>query len=419
MPAIVCDAEKLSQIAIIQELGRHHIPVIALSSTSAAFGFASKYLFRRILSPVESHDPKYIDFLISSVPPGVLFYSNDANAEITSRYHCALQSAGFPLLISDINTLERVIEKDRLYQAALECGISVPECSFVSSADELLDKLSQFGLPAIVKATNLAGGVYRLIESEEHALSAFQEMRELVASEPYRHRSTRLMVQRWIPQASMRLWNFNGCVKSGEIVSFTIGERIRSDVFPDGRLGSMLLFGRTAYNEHIHQVNRRLLEHLRFDGIMETEWSESTTGQTFLYDFNPRPSGNIRWSFKSGVSLALQYYRLALGLSPEPQSMRTGVVYAKIFYRCSDPIEALTNSRLTLRQKMSVIKDDLLAVLGCHRHSVDVLDLADLGPTIRAVGELTRILSHRLRQAFKRWVGKSAASALRLGQVAR
>lgn len=403
-PAIVCDAEKLSQVAIIQELGRSGIPVIALADTPAALGFASRYVSRRILSSIPSYDPEYINFLQSSVPRGVLFYSNDANTENIARYRHTLRAADFSLLISDSSTLERVIDKNRLYATGLECGVSVPQCAFVSSVDEVKDKIAEYGLPVIVKATNLAGGVYRLIDSTASAADVFREMSEIVAGEDHRHRSARLMVQRWIPQAGTRLWNFNACVKAGEIIAFAMGERIRSDVYPDGRLGSILLFGKTMYNERIRELNSRLLQHLRFDGIMETEWSESTgKPETFLYDFNPRPSGNIRWSFQSGVSLAVQYYRLALGLPPQPQTMRTGVAYAKVFYRSSDPIEALTNWRLPFTRKLAILKDDLLALVRCRSHAVDILDVADLGPTVRATAELSRFLLRRLRRAITRW----------------
>ncbi|HTT20936.1 MAG TPA: hypothetical protein VMG82_18525 [Candidatus Sulfotelmatobacter sp.] len=414
-PAIVCDAEKLSQVAIIQELGRNGIPVIALASTPSAFGFASRYVCQRIVSPVASHDPEYIGFLQSSVPRGVLFYSNDANTENIADSREMLLNAGFSLLISDRGTLERVINKYRLYLTARESGISVPQCAFVSSVHEAREKVEEFGVPVILKATNLAGGVYRLIESTVSVDAAFREMSETIASEDHRHRSAQLMVQRWISQAGAKLWNFSACVKAGEIVSFSMGQRIRSDLYPDGRLGSILLFGKTAYNKHIHELNTRLFRHIRFDGIVETEWSEHCGGEydAFLYDFNPRPSGNIRWSFKSGVSLALQYYKLALGLTPEPQTMRHGTLYAKIFYRWSDPIEALNNSRLTFREKAAILKDDLVAMMCCRRHAVDILDVADPGPTIRATAELSRNLLGRLQRRLKRYTWTPFAPKLK------
>jgi predicted ATP-grasp superfamily ATP-dependent carboligase len=404
VPAIVCDAEKLSQVAIIQELGHFGIPVVALSNSSSAIGFASKYVAQRILCPVASYDPFYIDFLKSSVPRGVLFYSNDACTENISQNRDGLISAGFSLLISDIAVLRRVIEKNQLYRTARECGISVPECSLVGSADEVQQRVAEYGVPVILKATNLAGGVYRRIDDCKDVSVAFQEMRALLANPDHCHRSAHLMVQRWISQPGRKLWNFNACVKSGEILSFVTGERIRSDHYPDGRLGSILLFGKTEPNPRIHELNSRLLRHLQFDGLVETEWSEDPTrkDETFLYDFNPRPSGNIRWSFKSGVSLAVQYYQLALGLSTERLQMKTGVAYAKVFYRWSDPIEACVSRRFTFTQKLSILKDDLLAVLRCRRHAVDILDPRDLGPTWHATAELARLLLGRLRRRISR-----------------
>jgi len=403
-PAVVCDADKLSQVAIIQELGRLGIPVVALADSPRAIGFGSKYLGQRIVCPIPSYDPRYIRFLVSNAPPGVIFYSNDANAENVARNAQQLRSSGFSLLISDSETLERVIEKDRLYQTALECGIRVPRCCPVSSATELEARIDEFGLPLILKSTNLAGGIYQFVPNRESAAAVFRLMNEIIRGEALRHREARLMAQQWVPQTDIRLWNFNACVKSGKILSFSMGERIRTDTRPDGTMGSVLLFGRTAYNPRIFEENRRILDHLQFSGLVETEWSESTidAGRIYLYDFNPRPSGNIRWALKSGVSLAEQYYRAALALSPKRQVMRTGIVYAKLLYRQNDFLESATDPRVTLPRKIAVFRDDLMAAIQCHRHAVDVLDPRDLGPTWRATAELASILARSIRDGTHR-----------------
>lgn len=400
VPAIVCDAGLLSQVAIIQELGRLRIPVIAVSDSPTAIGFSSRYIRQRILCPVPSYHPEYIKFLVSSVPRGVLFYSNDANTENIAQHREELQKSGFSILISSSAILERVIQKHRLYETGLECGVKVPRCRLVSSAAELAAATAEFGAPLILKSTNLAGGVYRFVRSRDAAPAVFHEMQALIAGKAHRHRCACLMAQQWIPQTDTKLWNFNACVRSGEIVSFSMGERIRSDVLPDGWLGSMLLFGRTAYNGRIFEENRRLLRHLAFDGIVETEWSESASEPDgiYLYDFNPRPSGNIRWAFRSGVSLAGQYYRLALGLPPADEAMRTGIVYAKVFFHRNDLFDAIGNPRLSFLEKLAVFKDDLIAVAGCRRYAVDILDPSDLRPTLRATAQLASILSVRLRR---------------------
>jgi predicted ATP-grasp superfamily ATP-dependent carboligase len=402
-PAIVCDADKLSQIAVIQELGRLRIPVIAIASAPDAIGFASKYVTERIVCSVPSHDDAYVGYLQGLRQRGVIFYSNDASAENISRHREQLIADRFSIFVADIGTLKRVIQKEHLYETALECGIAVPKCVRVETVKELRSVLPAFHFPVILKSTNLAGGIYERIDTLEDAPAVLRRMRAVVGSEGFRHRQAGLMVQQWIPQQDMTLWNFNACAKGGEIIAFSMGRRIRTDVRADGTLGSILLFGRTEFDSAIHAANETLLRHLKFDGVVETEWSKSSNGSDiYLYDFNPRFSGNIRWTFSAGVSLAGLVYRIALGQRFSEQHMKTGINYAKVLYRQNDLLEAFGNRNYSKRQKIAVLKDDLLTLLRCKQHAVDILDLSDLRPTIHAIAELLSALTHRVAQRLRR-----------------
>jgi predicted ATP-grasp superfamily ATP-dependent carboligase len=387
IPAIVCDAEKLSQVAIIQDLGRLGIPLIAVSNKKEAMGFASRYIEKKIVCEIPSYEDEYALFLIRSLPRGVIFYSNDANAENIAKNKNNLLKEGFGLLISDSSILERVIEKDNLYSTGLECSVRVPKSFLVSSCSNLVEVASKVGFPLILKATNLAGGVYRLAKHARELDIIFEEMRKTVNSEIWRHRKARLIAQEWIPQENIKLWNFNACVEGGEIISYSMGERIRTNIFPDGTVGSTLMYGVSKYNESILEENRKILKHLKYDGIVETEWSENVIypEMTYLYDFNPRPSGNIRWVFQSGVSFVEDYYRVCLGLPLSNRSeMKEGVKYFKMFYHDNDFLKAVENPRLSLRKKMSVLKEDIIGLWSYRRHAIDVFDVKDLGPTVIA-----------------------------------
>jgi len=387
IPAIVCDAEKLSQVAIIQELGKLKIPIIAVSNKKKAIGFASRYIEEKIICEIPSYEEKYARFLVHCLPRGVIFYSNDANTENIANNKNTLLKEGFGLLISDSSILKRVIEKDNLYSTGLECSVRVPKSFVVSSYSNLMEVASKVGFPLILKATNLAGGVYRLARRQQELDIIFEEMRKTINSEIWRHRKARLIVQEWIPQQNIRLWNFNACVVGGEIISYSMGERIRTNIFQDGGVGSTLMYGISKYNESILKENRKILKHLKYDGIVETEWSENVMSpeMTYLYDFNPRPSGNIRWAFQSGVSFVEDYYRVCLGLPLSNRSeMKEGVKYFKIFYHDNDFLKAIENPGLSFRKRISVLKEDIIALLSYRRHAIDVLDVKDLGPTMIA-----------------------------------
>jgi len=269
IPAIVCDAEKLSQIAIIQELGRLRIPIIAVSSKKEAVGFASRYIEKKIICQIPSYENEYARFLVHSLPRGVIFYSNDANTENIAKNKTFLLKEGFGLLISDSSILERVIEKDNLYNTGLECSIKVPRSFVVLSWSNLVDVASEVGFPLILKATNLAGGVYKLARRPQDLDIIFEEMTETINNEMWRHRKARLIVQEWIPQQNIRLWNFNACAVGGEIICYSMGERIRTNIFQDGTFGSTLMYGISKYNPSILEKNCKILKHLKYDGIVE------------------------------------------------------------------------------------------------------------------------------------------------------
>lgn len=403
VPAIVCDADKLSQVAMIQNLGHLGVPVTAVSSTPAAIGFSSRYVDTRIVLEEPSYHAEYVHRLIERSRPGVLFYSNDANTENVARHKQELAASGFSVLVAEAEVLNKVIQKDRLYKTAAECDVAVPKTIPVESPAQFLQAAGDIGYPLILKSTNLAGGVYKYVAGPDQADSAFHEMEHVLGGEEFRHRHARLIAQEWIGQDDIKLWNFNACVCAGEIIAYSMGRRIRSNRKPDGFIGSTLLYGRTARNDRILASNRRLLEHIRFDGIVETEWSQNlvTPDQIYLYDFNPRPSGNIRWALKSGAPLVEIYYRLALGLPLLPiPAMRTGVRYYKLFWKDTDFQEALSNPCVSRAQKAAVCAQDLWGLIASRGHAIDIFDPWDLAPTACAMKPLLASGRRKLRRLF-------------------
>lgn len=413
--AIIIDADKLCQIAIIQDLGRRGIPIVAIAANASAIGFRSRYVGRRIISPVPSHDVAYADFLLDEVPRGVLYYSNDAAAEMMARNRRILSDGGFSFLVSGPEVLEKLANKEQLYITASECGVRVPNSRLVA-VSEAAQGAAAVGFPCILKSTNLAGGVYEPVASADAVEPAVRRMQAAISGADWRHRRANLMVQEWIPQDDTTLWNFNALVKNGEIVSFSMGTRIRTDIRRDGAIGSMLLYGRTGYHPDVHEANRRLLRHVRYDGIMETEWSQSRSDpkSLYLYDFNPRPSGNFRWTLKSGVPMALQYYQLSLGrIVTGNRAMNSGVPYFKIVTRQNDFLWALKNPRLSAFDKTRVLAQNLRALLRPGRNAIDIFDPGDPGPTAAAACEAVSYCWEELARVFKQRLFKRRQTSFR------
>lgn len=400
VPAIICDAEKLAQVAVIQELGKHEAPLVLISKYADARGFASRYAGQRRVADCESHQNEYIDYLIENIPKGVIFPSNDANAENLSKNKHKLLSAGFRLLVADYEVMQTVVDKYQLYLTTQKCSIKCPRSLRINTRADLLAVAEKGSFPLIIKSTHLAGGVYRLVKRKEDLEKAYGEMIEEINSPAHAQRHSQLIIQEWIDPAEVTLWNFNACVKAGEILCYAMGRRIRTDVRPDGTSGSMLLFGETQFDEEIFNANKRLLKYLNYEGIVETEWSlNGEASRLYLYDFNPRPAGNLRWVLRSGVPLADCYYRACLDRpSVNGIAMKEGVKYYKIFYENNDFVFAVNNPRYSFRQVLAILRENFFAVMTFRKHAIDIFEVSDLRPTIK---ELKLMLLPLLKALIK------------------
>jgi len=390
IPAIVCDAEILCQIATIQELGKYSIPLVVISTEPNAIGFYSKYATTRILTKIKSYEQEFIDYLINNIPRGVIFYSNDANVENISKHKKRLLDEGFRVLVADYDIIAKVLDKYELYLVSKKCSVKCPRSYLIKSISDLNRFSQQVDLPYIIKATTLAGGVYRIIKDESELPRLYEEMNNTINKKEYVHRQARLFIQEWIEPEDASLWNFNACVKNGDIISYSMGRRIRTDVKSDGTLGSMLLYGVTEFNQEIYEANKILFKSLNYEGIVETEWSTSPHyNGAYLYDFNPRPTGNIRWVYRSGVSIAEHYYRLNLDLPLNCNiKMKEGVKYYKIFHFNNDFLFSIQNPNLSKKDALVVLKENIVALLNYKKNAIDILDITDIRPTVKEIKEM-------------------------------
>lgn len=409
LPAIVCDAQNLSQIAIIQELGKRNIPIIAISDSDDAIGNYSKYIYKKYCWSIPSYTEEYISRMITVLERGVIFYSNDPNVENISEHSQKLISNGFKVIVADRCTLNNVINKENLYVTAQECSVKVPKTLVINSYDDLLSKSLEIEYPFILKANNFAGGIYSLVSNKSELHNCYKLMRQRVDDKiNLTTRQTSLLIQEWIPQDNLELWNLSAFVLNGEIRSYSMGRRIRTNLRNDGTIGSTLLHGVTEYNKKIFENNSRLFKHINYDGLVETEWSlSSETNELYLYDFNPRPSGNIRWALNSGLDIE-QYYLIAVNGNQNTYNnvnidldkknivksiddnilMKSNVKYYKILYEVNDSIVTSSNAKLTNMNKISIFAENINAIINYKDNVIDILDIHDLKPTFIACKRL-------------------------------
>lgn len=433
--AIVLDANLLHQLTAIQALGKSDIPIVAISDKKNAIGFASKYPYKKIISPMACYDDSFIKYIIANVDRGILFCGYDSTAEIVSKYKSDLKAAGFDVRISNYSTHLGLYDKYKLSLNSNNAGIRYPTSILIENKSDLNRIREKLSYPFILKPTKGDSGLYYFVRDDSNDIeNIYSKLRDTLGSNSYPHSNSKIIAQEFVTLGNQELWNYNALYSKGTAIAEFTGLRIRSSVKPDGSLGSTLLYGLSKINEELNELNQNLLGCMKFDGIVETEWAFDPKNKEYvLFDVNARPSGNIRWSITGGVNLIFLYYLLCQGqISDRTVRQRNGVAYHKIFwyesdflyslrskiYKAKNSGNILNNSLNTFLKNHSrvmdlpdysdvksavadikifnVFRENLQALFAPRSHAIDVLDFSDMKPTIKIILRILHKLFGRL-----------------------
>jgi predicted ATP-grasp superfamily ATP-dependent carboligase len=154
MPAAIVFNCHITGLAVARSLGRRGVPVIGLDRDENGYGLHSRYTTVAGRCPYPLDDERaFIDFLLeigaALNQKAVLFPCLDEWVFAVAR-HASELGEYFTLPFSDIDTVERILDKNLLYRKCEERGIPIPRTYYVGeqSPEQVSGEISY---PCIVK----------------------------------------------------------------------------------------------------------------------------------------------------------------------------------------------------------------------------------------------------------------------------
>ena len=313
--AIIPNCETRAMEGIISSLGKRGIPLIGLSTDPKCTAFYSKYLTQKLISPDPKDEDRFIAYLVEAVPKGVLLTSNDQTAVLFSRHEESLREHGFLLNVPPLEKLFDGFDKWQCYLNAKRLGIPTAETLLITSQEEALAAADHLGYPHIIKATRLAGGNYKRINTPEEVLPAFDQMQALVTSPQNLVMNASLIAQKWLNYEVENIW----CVESyydthGKARGFWPIRKWRTVIYKDGTYGSRLYAGECVEQEELATLSRTLLDGLDWRGFAHLDLMYVPKEKTFfLTEINPRLPGFSFFPSHAGFEMAYFYYADLVG----------------------------------------------------------------------------------------------------------
>lgn len=311
----------LQALAITRSLGRRGVRVVRLHPGTRELSLASRYCWRAEHCPnVHESQPALLKFLLNlkkTYPErGVLIPASDDTAAFLGRHREALARA-FRVVAPSAQCVGTIIDKRRQYDAARELGIPIPATYFphdLGEAQALARSLKRY--PYIIKP-NVAHR-WRLARVRSHMRTpgakavVVRDPAELVAEYRAIARYDRdVMVQRVVGGPDTELYGFFGYFDAASrALGFCVRRKIRQ--LPLG-FGYCTLI-ESCREDAVVAQSLRLLEGLRFQGIVGVEWKrDPDTGEPLLLEVNARATNTTALPPACGVDLPWIAYADAIG----------------------------------------------------------------------------------------------------------
>lgn len=305
-PALVFNCH-YNGLSIIQELGRHSVPVYALD-TGRSVGTVSRYAhYWPCPNPLHDEDG-FIDFLIEKGSEfgqrPVLFPTNDHWATAIARHKPELEQWYIPC-VADEPVVDLLINKDRFYRWAIKRDYPVPRCY---SIDEILEGEESI-FPLITKPVARRSSNICADHQDLHKFLDAHRMTVINNISDYRHFTSHyaeyldyFLFQEYVPGMADCMFTVGIYAnRQHEILGIFTGRKVRG--FPPD-IGDCIVGQGEKIPDDIIACVKEMVHDLEYSGIAEFEFKKDpTSGEFKLIEINPRSWSWIGITPACGVSL--------------------------------------------------------------------------------------------------------------------
>ena len=352
-PGVVVMGADYRGRGVVRSLGRRGFPVAVLRGGDDRLASLSRYAEQSLLWP-DGPEEARVDDLLRLADEGLegwtLFPTTDEDAALVSRSPARLGER-FVLTTPAWDVLRLAYDKRLTYALADGIGVPTPRTFFPASAAEVETLDCPF--PVIVKPA-IKQGFNPLVAAKAWPAA---NRAELLAR--YREACTLvdpgvLMVQEVIPGDGSGQLSLAALCQDGRPLAHVLARRTRQYPSDFGRFST---FVETVEDTAIVEPSLRLLEAMRFTGLVEIEFKQDArTGTDLLLDANPRVWGWHTLCARAGVDFPYLAWRLANGLSIPAVRSQPGMRWVRLSGDVMTALRDVAAGRLSARSYLSSLR---------------------------------------------------------------
>jgi len=313
---LILDANQRSALAATRSLGSRNIPIVVADQTAQTLAGASRFCREGFVYPspyLESE--RFLETLQRESflrDVGVIFPMTEISTELVLKSRARFEGIDIPF--ASFAAFERLTDKGKLLELALELGVPTPKTWFVERAEAVEGLLSELVFPVVLKPRRsrlLSAGRW-LTTSVRYARSA-EELCHLVTSLEFL-REHPFLVQEYVRGEGRGI--FVLCNR-GEAMAFFAHRRVRENPPPGG---VSVLSESVDLDPQMRDYAAAILRAVGWHGVAMVEFKHGDGARIHLMEVNARFWGSLQLSIDAGVDFPWLLYQLATGEAPMASS---------------------------------------------------------------------------------------------------
>jgi D-aspartate ligase len=313
-------------LGVVRSLGRRGVPVWVIKQGDDHLAARSRYA-RRLLDWPEHDEPRQLERLMAIADGGAqgwaLIPSADETAALVARHHDLLAER-FVLTTPPWDVLRFAYDKRLTYPLGERLGLDVARTLYPRQRSDL--EWLEIDFPAVLKPAvkesfnRLTAAKAWRLDSRRELLERYDEACTLVPADV-------LMVQELIPGGGEAQFSYAALCDDGRTLASVVARRTRQYPPDFGRASTYV---ETVDCPEVIPPSVRLLEELRFTGLVEVEFKrDPRNGRFKLLDVNPRVWGWHTLCARAGVDFPYLLWLALNGAPPPVTTARAGVRWVR------------------------------------------------------------------------------------------
>ncbi len=319
--AVVLGANYFIGLGVIRRLGVKGVYVVACDYDAAAYGFKSKYIREKLLTPhYRDEAAAFLDFLIKYAAkqdekPVLLPCADpyvevvDANRDRLSEYFL------LPSMPQGLQT--SLLEKMPLAEHCRRHGVRIPETIGSEEPDLVARVAAEIGYPCIIKPVVS----YDFVAKFRRKMFYVNSSEELLkAIEKAKAERLEVFVQRIIPGFDDCMYTYDAFLnEQSKVTHWATCQKFRQ--FP-------INFGASVYTmqrvvPELHEIGAPFLEAVGYKGFAEIEFKkDAESGQFYLIEINARYTTLDVLIDKCGINMPYVTFRELVGDPLPPDHLK-------------------------------------------------------------------------------------------------